>query len=66
VGAFADHFVTAEDDIREPCTQVLAAENDEAANRIPEVRDALHEHCEKLRLLVTREYPFHKDDMAAD
>jgi hypothetical protein len=64
---FADHFVTAEGKIRELCTQVLAAENDEAANRIlPELRDALHENCEKLRLLVARKYPFHKDDMAAD
>jgi hypothetical protein len=59
--------VTAEDKIRELCfAQVLAAQNDEAANRIlPELRDALHEHCEKLRLLVAREYPFHKDEMAA-
>jgi hypothetical protein len=63
---FLDHFVTAEDKIRELCTQVLAAENDEAANRlVPELRDALHEHCERLRLRVATEYPFHKDDMAA-
>ena len=66
-GAFPDHFVTAEDKIRELCTQVLAAQGDEAANRIlPELRDALHSHCESLRLRVAQEYPFHKDDMAAD
>jgi hypothetical protein len=59
--------VTTEDKIRELCTQVLAAQNDEAANRIlPELRDALHAHCERLRLRVAMEYPFHKDDMAAD
>jgi hypothetical protein len=65
--AFPDYFVTPEDKIRKLCTQVLAAQNDEATNKIlPELRDALHEHCERLRLLVAREYPFHKDDMAAD
>jgi hypothetical protein len=59
--------VTAEDKIRELCTQVLAADNDEAANSIfPESRDALHAPCERLRLRVATEYPFHKDDMAAD
>jgi hypothetical protein len=46
---------------------VLAAENDVAANRLlPELRDALHEHCEKLRAKVVKEYPFQKRDMAAD
>jgi hypothetical protein len=59
--------VTPEDKIRELCTQVLAAQNDEAANRIlPELRDALHAHCERLRLRVATEYPFYKDEMAAD
>jgi hypothetical protein len=38
--------------------QVLAAQNDEATNRIlPELRDALHEHSERLRLRVAQEYP---------
>jgi hypothetical protein len=65
--AFPDYFVTSAAKIRELCTQVLTAQNDEAANRIlPELRDALHEHCESLRLRVATEYPFHKDDMAAD
>ena len=64
---FPDHFVTAEDKIRELCTQVLAADNDEAADRIlSELRDALHEHCERLRLMVATQYPYRKDDMAAD
>lgn len=62
-----NHFVTAEDKIRELCAQVLAAQDDETANRIlPELRDALHAHCERLRLKVAAEYPFHKDSMAAD
>jgi hypothetical protein len=46
---------------------LLAAESDKAANRIlADLRDALHEYCQRLRLRVAREYPFHKDDMAAD
>lgn len=65
--SFPDRFVTAEDKIRELCGLVLAAPNDEAANRIlPELRDAIHEHCERLRRKVATEYPFHKDGMTAD
>jgi hypothetical protein len=46
---------------------LVAAQNDEAINRIlPKLKDAIHEHCETLSLVVTREYPFQKDDMAAD
>jgi len=64
------HFVTAEEKIRELCVQVLAAQNDEATDRIlPELRDALHEYCERLRQEVVREiereYPLRKD-VAAD
>jgi hypothetical protein len=49
----------------------LAAQNDEAANgTLAGLTDALHEYCERLRQEVVREmereYPFHKDDMAAD
>jgi hypothetical protein len=45
----------------------MAAQNDEAANRIlPGLRDALHVHCETLRVKVAQEYPFHKDEVAAD
>jgi hypothetical protein len=59
--------VTSDAEIRELCAKVLAAENDEATNRLlPELRDALHEHCERLRLLVAKEYPFQKRAMAAD
>jgi hypothetical protein len=58
--------VTAEEKIRELCTRLVASQNDEATNRIlPQLRDAIHEHCEKLRLQVAKEYPFHKD-VAAD
>jgi len=59
--------VTPEAKIRALCTFLLAAESDKAANRIlADLRDALHEYCQRLRLRVAREYPFHKDDMAAD
>jgi hypothetical protein len=59
--------VNPEAKIRELCTRLLAAQNDEAANRtLQELRDALHEYCERLRARVAQEYPFHKDDMAAD
>jgi hypothetical protein len=60
--------VTLEAKIRELCTRLLASQSDEAAKRILlELRDALHEHCESLRLRMAREYPFHKkEDMAAD
>ncbi len=63
--------LTPEAKIRQLCTQVLAAENDEAAKRIlQELREALHKNYERLRREVAREmereYPFHKDDMAAD
>ena len=66
------HLVTAEEKIRELCVRVMAAQNDEATDRIlPELRDALHEYCERLRREVAqemeRESRFHKkDDMAAD
>jgi hypothetical protein len=60
-GGSAD-FVTSETKIRELCTMLLASQNDEAANRIlPELKDAIHEHCERVRAKVAREYPFHKD-----
>ena len=62
--------MTPEAKIRELCTQLLAAENDEAAKRIlQELRDALHKNYERLRREVARETErefFHKDDMAAD
>ena len=59
--------MTSEDKIRDLCIRVLAAEDDEATNRIlPQLRDALHEHCERLRLVVAKEYPFQKSDAAAD
>jgi len=59
--------VIPEAKIRQLCSQLIAAENDEAANRVlQELRGALHEHCERLRRVVAQEYPFRKDDMAAD
>lgn len=62
--------MTLEAKIRQLCARLIAAENaknDEAAKMIlQEMRLALHDYCERLRLRVAREYPFHKDDMAAD
>lgn len=66
------YLVTPEAKIRELCTLIATAENDEAANRIlADLRDALHKYCEKLRREVAqemeREYlSSHKDDIAAD
>jgi hypothetical protein len=63
--------VTPDAKIRQLCTRLLAAENDEASERIlHELREALHKNYERLRREVAREmereYRFQKDDMAAD
>lgn len=59
--------MTLEGKIRQLCARLIAAENDEAAERIlQELRPALREYCERLKLRVAQEYPFHKDDIAAD
>jgi len=64
---FPRRFVTPEAKIRQLCARLIAAENDEAAERILQgLRHALHEYCEMLRLRVAQEYPFYKNDMAAD
>jgi hypothetical protein len=49
MGTFSDnHFVTPEAKIRQLCTQLLAAENDEAAKRIlQELRHAVHRDYQK-------------------
>jgi hypothetical protein len=48
-GAFPDHFVTPEDKIRDLCIRVLAAETDEAANRIlPEMEGISQFHTAKV------------------
>ena len=63
--------MTPEAKIRELCTRLLAAENDEASERIlHELKEALHKNYERLRREVAREmereFRLHKDDMAAD
>jgi hypothetical protein len=64
--------VTPEAKIRELCALLVAAENDEAVKHIlADLRDAIHEYCQRLRRQVAqemeREYlSSHKDDMAAD
>jgi len=58
--------VTLEGKIRQLCARLIAAENDEVAQRIlQELRPALREYGERLRLRVAQEYP-RKDDVAAD
>ena len=53
--------------IHDLCSQISAAHDDEAVSKLlPELRDAIHEHCEILRLSVARDYPFQKNDIAAD
>jgi hypothetical protein len=57
--------------IRQLCTRLLAAENDEGSKRIlHELREALHKNYERLTREVAREMErenrLHKDDMAAD
>jgi hypothetical protein len=45
---------------------VAAKDDDEALNSlVPQLREALREHCDNLRRMVAAEYPFHKD-VAAD
>jgi hypothetical protein len=64
---FPRRRVTPEVKIRQLCARLIAAKNDEAAERIlQELRHAIHDYCERLRRRVAQEYPFHKDDMAAD
>jgi len=59
--------MTTEDRIRQLCDEVSSAGNEEDANRVvPELRDAIHEHFENLRLTGSTKYPFYKDGMAAD
>jgi hypothetical protein len=59
--------VTSPDNIRDLCAQVVAAKDDDEAlnSLLPQLREALREHCDNLRRLVAAEYPFHKN-VAAD
>ena len=59
--------MTSEEKIRELCACLLAAQNEEAIARIaPLLRDALHDHCQKLRQMAASDYPVARLDMAAD
>ena len=59
--------VTSADKIQDLCAQVVAAKDDDEAlnSLLPQLREALREHCDNLRRMVATEYPFHKD-VAAD
>jgi hypothetical protein len=50
--------VTLEDKIRDLCAQVLIARDDEAVNQLlPQLREAIHQHCENVRVMVERTLP---------
>jgi len=50
--------VTLEDKIRDLCAQVLTARDDEAVNQLlPQLREAIHQHCENVRVMVERTLP---------
>ncbi len=55
---FRSPAVTLEDKIRDLCAQVLTARDDEAVNQLlPQLREAIHEHCENVRVMVERTLP---------
>jgi hypothetical protein len=51
--------MSSEERVRELCTELLAAQDDDAAvMRIaPILRQALHEHCERLRKMGLLDFP---------
>ena len=57
-----------EERVRELCAQLLAAKDADAVNKIaPVLRQALHEHCERMRKMVLLDFPPRPNsDMAAD
>ena len=59
---------TTEERVQELCTRMLAAKDEEAVNEIaPLLKQALHEHCERMRKLVLLDFPPPPNqDMAAD
>ena len=67
LASYSGISVTSSDKIRDICARIVEAkDDDETLNRLlPQLREALHEHCDNLRRMVATEYPFHKD-VAAD
>jgi hypothetical protein len=58
-------YTSQEDRIRQLCSQILSAPDDEALNRIiPELQAAMHEHCENLRMTLVKRVPIQKEDVA--
>jgi hypothetical protein len=50
--------VTLEDRIRDLCTQLLSAQDDEAIQKlVAELKTAIHDHCSDLKLMATVSYP---------
>jgi hypothetical protein len=53
-----DISVNAEDRIRDLCAQLLTTEgDDEIQQLVLQLKAAIHEHCENLKVLATVSYP---------
>jgi hypothetical protein len=53
-----DTSVTAEDRIRDLCTQLLAAQDDlEVQSLVSQLKDAIHDHCADLKALAAVSFP---------
>jgi hypothetical protein len=51
-------FVTFEDRIRNLCTQLLVAQDDEEIQKlVTELKTAIHDHCSDLKVMATVSYP---------
>jgi hypothetical protein len=50
--------VTPDDKIRDLCSKVLTTQDDDAVKQLlPQLREAIHEHCEILRSIVEKTLP---------
>jgi hypothetical protein len=53
-----DISVTAEDRIRDLCSQLLTTQGDDEIQRLVlQLKAAIHEHCENLKVLAAVSYP---------
>jgi hypothetical protein len=53
-----DCGVTPDDKIRDLCSKVLTTQDDEAVKQLlPQLRQAIHEHCEILRSIAEKTWP---------
>ena len=50
--------MTPDDKIRDLCSKVLTTQDDEAVKQLlPQLRQAIHEHCEILRSIAEKTWP---------